>query len=124
VDRVTRRLIDQARSALDRLEEHLGGGEDGLDPSVPQPPIGQEEIWRRWWSLLSAVAARGGTMDATEFRRLGVEHGYDPRGLGGFFGGQNATMRREGETVELTASGRHWNEHWGPTFQGSKAGSQ
>ena len=61
-------------------------------------------------------------MSAAEFRQLAIEHGYDPRGIGGFFGGGNATMGRTGETVALTPHGRREIDYWAPTFQGPRRG--
>jgi len=124
VDRIALKLIREARAALDRLEAHLDRDTAEQDPDVPRPPAGQEETWRRWWSLLSTVAANGGTMDANDFRALAVEHGYDPRGIGGFFGGQNSTMRRTDDTVELTARGRREVDYWAPTFANPQKGRQ
>ena len=37
--------------------------------------------------MLAAVLAAGGCLDVTEWRALGLRHGYHPSGLAGFFGG-------------------------------------
>jgi hypothetical protein len=116
--RWARRLIRAARAGLDRLEAILEPDGQGGGLVAPQPPPGEEESLRRWWSLLADVEARGGRLSAEEFRELARSHGYQPRGVGGFFSGANATMRREGDIVEITARGRRDVLYWAPTFRG------
>jgi hypothetical protein len=115
--RGARRFIRVARTGLDRLEAVVERDSRGDAPAAPQPPAGEEDAYRRWWSLLADVEARGGRMTADGFRALARRHGYDPRGVGGFFSGANATMRREDDVVELTAVGRRDVLYWAPTFR-------
>ena len=113
-----RRLIHDARALLDRIEARLDrDGTAGDLPAGPLPPASEEESYRRRWSLLADVEARGGRLSAEEFRQLARAHDYDPRGIGGFFSGANATMSRDGDVVELTPQGRREIQYWGPAFR-------
>ena len=56
-------------------------------------------------------------MSAEEFRELARRHGYDPRGIGGFFSGANFTMSRAGGAVELTPQGRRVIQYRAPAFR-------
>ena len=123
LDRTARRAIHGARAALDRAEARLDRDSRGALPSGPVPPSGEEETYRRWWSLLADVEARGGSMSADAFRELAQAHGYDPRGVGGFFSGPNSTMSRDGDTVEITPRGRREVQYWGATFRARSAGA-
>ena len=106
LESAARRAIAEARALLDRAEERLDRRRRRRElPGGPLPPAGEEASYRRWWSLLADVEARGGRMSADEFRELAQRHDYDPRGVGGFFSGPNSTMSREGDTVELTPRG-------------------
>jgi hypothetical protein len=116
-DRAARGAIRHTRTLLDRVERRLDRRLPAADlPAGPTPPAGEEESHRRWWSLLSDVDARGGRMSAEEFRSLAEQHGYEARGIGGFFSG-NSTMRRDGDVVELTPRGRREVQYWAPTFR-------
>lgn len=118
LDRAARRGIVKARALIDRAEARLDrGGPAGELPGGPLPPAGEEESYRRRWSLLAEVEARGGRMSADEFRDLAQAHDYDPRGVGGFFSGPNSTMSRDGDTVELTPRGRREVQYWAPAFR-------
>ena len=123
LESAARRAITSARTMLDRAEERLDRGRGGPElPGGPLPPAGEEASYRRWWSLLADVEARGGRMSADEFRELAQRHDYDPRGVGGFFSGPNSTMSREGDTVELTPRGRREVQYWPPTFRDAGGG--
>ncbi|HSI30265.1 MAG TPA: hypothetical protein VK951_02940 [Miltoncostaeaceae bacterium] len=123
LESAARRAITSARTMLDRAEEPLDRGRGGPElPGGPLPPAGEEASYRRWWSLLADVEARGGRMSADEFRELAQRHDYDPRGVGGFFSGPNSTMSREGDTVELTPRGRREVQYWAPTFRDAGGG--
>jgi hypothetical protein len=70
-----------------------------------------ESAKKRWLRLLTKVEDAGGVVTAEEWRRLGKEAGYtDPRGLGGFFRGQKASMRADGNDRILTDAGRNYLE--------------
>jgi hypothetical protein len=61
----------------------------------------------RYLRVLLAVYELGGRhgVDAEGLAAIGQEHGYDRRGLGGFFTGARAPLRRSGSRVRLSASG-------------------
>lgn len=99
VDKQTKRLIEEIKEATRKLEAHLRGDGSSLDE------------WERSWKFLSDIEGRGGTVSADEFRAIGIEHGYDPRGLGGYFNGPNSAMRREpNNSRTLTDAGREYIE--------------
>lgn len=54
---------------------------------------GGEHLIPRRVRFLKAVAEQGGIVTVEELRQLGTTHGYDARGLGGFFVG-NGSLRR------------------------------
>jgi hypothetical protein len=91
----------------------------GLLADAPQAPV--EPQWFRdtakQWGLLNSLAAdHGGDVGAEEWSRLGRQHGYDPRGLGGFFVGSHPLMARQGERRVLTEHGRRFIERWRGDF--------
>ena len=88
--------------------------EAGLLPDAPEPAWKAQ--YRRWWTVLKAVQAAGGDLHVNEWRRLGIAHGYDPRGLGGFFNGAGATMRSQGDRRILTKQGERYIRQWEPEF--------
>ena len=65
----------------------------------------------RWTRLLTSVEDAGGWVPVDEWKRLARAAGYaDPRSLGGFFKGANASMRSDGERRILTDAGRAFVE--------------
>ncbi len=124
LESAARRAISGARTVLDRAEARLDRGRgDPKLPGGPLPPAGEEDSYRRWWSLLADVEGRGGTMSADEFRDLAQRHGYDPRGVGGFFSGPTSTMSRDGDTVAITPRGRREVQYWAATFREDPGGA-
>jgi hypothetical protein len=102
-----------------RLHEELGSllgslGAGDLVPAAPEPQ------WRgdyaRIWRLLHAVRQAGGDLGADEWARLGASHGYDPRGLGGFFRGHEPVMAAQGERRVLTEQGQRFVARWERDF--------
>ena len=69
----------------------------------------------RWRRMLTLVEERGGKVSGSEWATLGKQCGYDPRGLGGFYVGANASMKRTKSTDErvLTTAGRRYLEKYG-----------
>ena len=57
--------------------------------------------------MLAAVLAAGGCLDVSEWRALGLHHGYNPQGLAGYPGGQYPSMVSDGPRRCLTDRGRH-----------------
>ena len=56
------------------------------------------EWFRRRLTVWAAVHERGDVIQYEEFKRITREVGYDPRGIGGFFTGDNSSMKWVGET--------------------------
>jgi hypothetical protein len=89
-----------------------------LEPS-PQPPADPQ--WLRdtakQWGLLNALATdHAGDVSREKWSRLGRQHGYDPRGLGGFFVGSRPLMESAGDRRVLTDHGRRHIERWRSEF--------
>jgi hypothetical protein len=60
----------------------------------------------RYYLVLLGLYERGRQgMDSDQFGALGALHDYDRRGLGGFFVGAHASLRRHGERIHLTSEG-------------------
>jgi hypothetical protein len=92
------------RSGLARIEAELAAlerSEGRGGPSRARP--------ERYLKVLVAVYERGGRhgVDPEAFGAIGGEHGYDRRGLGGFFTGARAPLRRAGGRITLTPYGEH-----------------
>ncbi|WP_299960174.1 hypothetical protein [uncultured Modestobacter sp.] len=91
---------------MDRVEVALGrvGGE------VPPPARTRPD---RYYRLLVDVYEHGRHgLPAAQFAPLGRALGYDARGLGGFFVGTRAPLRRGDERVVLTAEGHRLVEEY------------
>ena len=64
--------------------------------------------------MLTEVEDAGGAVAGDQWREIGVKYGYDPRGLGGFYTGTNASMRRNPDgTRSLTGAGKHYLDEFG-----------
>jgi len=91
----------------------------GIVADAPKPPV--EPKWladtAKQWGLLNALLTEHkGDASAEEWGRLGRQHGYDPRGLGGFFAGSQPVMASEGDRRRLTSDGRRFIERWRGDF--------
>jgi len=72
-----------------------------------------EQWWNRRNSVLAAVLSKGGTVSSDEWREIGAKYGFDPRGLGGFYVGKNASMTRiAGDRRALRDSGVQDVKRW------------
>lgn len=93
--------LETVRAAVGRIETQLAG----LEQDEPAPP-GKERP-RRYYEVLADVYDRGGRkgLEIEEFGRVGDRHGYDRRGLGGFFTGARAPLRRQDGSVFLSPVG-------------------
>lgn len=93
--------LESVRAGLRRIEAQVGV----LEQQEPQAQV--KERPRRYYEVLAAVYDRGGRrgVDAEAFGRVGELHGYDRRGLGGFFTGVRAPLRRHEDRVTLSAYG-------------------
>ena len=67
----------------------------------------------RWLRLLTLVEEAGGHVSSAEWGRLGTLVGYDPRGLGGFFRGNEPSMAADGDERYLTTRGLMHLETYG-----------
>jgi len=97
--------LARVRSSLVRLEDSLdtieGSGQASREPARERP--------ERYLRVLVDVYERGGQhgVDAEGLAAVGRAHGYDRRGLGGFFTGRRAPLRRSDDRVALTPHGQH-----------------
>jgi len=102
-----RRAQRGLRSEVERLREGL----ERLDTALmrlerEQTTIGLRGRPDRYYHVLVDIYERGRHgLDADTFARLGRERGYDARGLGGFFVGSRAPLRRENGRVIMTTEG-------------------
>lgn len=105
--------LRKAHGELTTVLRELGA----LDNDDPSPEPKWKADLRRQWGLLKAVADAGGDLGSNEWARLGAEHGYDPRGLGGYFRGHEQLMvADQGERRVLTHSGRRFIERYAADF--------
>lgn len=95
--------LGTARTALDRAERALGELERAY--RSPSPARARPT---RYLEVLVAVYDEGGRpgVDTERFGAIGQRHGYDRRGLGGFFTGGRAPLVRQDGRVMVTAIGR------------------
>lgn len=102
--------VARLRRGLDRVEAALGR----LD-APPSPEAAARARPERYYRLLVDLYERGRRgVDAEAFARLGRQRGYDARGLGGFFVGGRAPLRRQEGRVVLTPEGqRLLDDHLG-----------
>jgi hypothetical protein len=94
-----------------------------LDLGVIEPPDQPraEPAWmivtKKQWHLLNDFReSHGGNLGSEAWARLGVEHGYDPRGLGGFFVGSSPLMASQGARRSLTSHGHRFIDRWKDDF--------
>lgn len=94
--------LARVRSSVSRIERGLNDLEasERASASARRRP-------ERYLRVLVDVYERGGRhgVDPSEWAAIGSRHGYDPRGLGGFFTGGRAPLRTVDGRVLLTASG-------------------
>lgn len=91
--------LARLREGMDRLETALA--QLGAD-SAPSTRVRPD----RYYRLLVDVYERGRYgVPVAQFASLGRARGYDARGLGGFFVGTRAPLRRGEERVQLTTEG-------------------
>lgn len=97
--------VGRLRSSLVRLEESL----DALETSPSRSAGPARARPERYLSVLVDVYERGGQhgVDADGLAAIGRAYGYDRRGLGGFFTGRRAPLRRIEGRVTLTPHGEH-----------------
>lgn len=96
------RTLSKLRAVETEIQELIGSDEDeGL------------EWWDRRCHVLVEVYNRGGVIPADDWYRIGADLGYDRRGLGGFFTGNEPTMVAiAGNRHALSPSGRREAEEY------------
>jgi hypothetical protein len=94
--------LGRLRSSILRIEQELGELED----AHPQTVVRRDRP-ERYLRVLVEVYEHGGQhgVDADGLANIGARHGYDRRGLGGFFTGARAPLRRTDERIRLTPHG-------------------
>ena len=97
--------VGRLRSGLLRLEENL----DALELAGLQSPEPDRQRPERYLRVLVDVYEHGGQhgVDGDGLAAIGSAYGYDRRGLGGFFTGRRAPLRRVEGRVTLTPYGQH-----------------
>jgi hypothetical protein len=115
-------LTTQQADRLKRAYAEIGTvlQEAGLVARTPRPSAGPKWLTdtAKQWALLNDFAANhGGDLAASAWSRLGRKHGYDPRGLGGFFVGKQPLMASDGDRRVLTARGQRFIERWRGDFE-------
>jgi hypothetical protein len=102
--------LRKAHTEITSVLEALGA----LDVPASDPEPEWKTIQRKQWRLLNAVVEAGGDLGSKEWSRLGAQHGYDPRGLGGFFRGHEQLMKpdmaEQGARRVITVYGRRFVE--------------
>jgi hypothetical protein len=105
------RLLKAHQELTAVLADH--GMLDGA-PQVAEPQW--KTTTAKQWALLKAVQDAGGDLSSAQWGRLGKQHGYDPRGLGGFFRGSEQLMEASDDRRILSDYGRRFIERWAPDF--------
>jgi hypothetical protein len=89
------------RASVDALERVLARLEE--EPATRRPARARSD---RYYQLLIEVYERGPHgVSADELDELARHHGYDRRGLNGYFAGLRAPFRRDGGRIQLTLEG-------------------
>jgi hypothetical protein len=69
----------------------------------------------RMGGVLSEIEDRGGEVSVEDLREIGIRHGYDPRGMGGFLSGLSPSLERDHpdrRVRRLTVLGKKRAAHW------------
>lgn len=82
-----------------------GGGEPEFDANL-----------RALRFLKAFVDAPANALTVDQTRDAAKAAGYDPRGVGGFYIGANASLRSVDQSRILTATGRGWYEEFAPQY--------
>ncbi len=114
---ITQQQADRLRRSYSQLGTVL------LDLGVIEPPEERpaEPQWvmatKKQWHLLNDFRENhDADLGSEAWSRLGVEHGYDPRGLGGFFVGSTPLMASQGARRVLTSHGHRFIDRWKADF--------
>src|SRR4051794_6059341 len=109
-------LSTQQADRLTRAHSEIGGVLKDLG-LIEQPQRPPEPQWlrapARQWRLPTALPPNHrGDASSQECSRLGRQHGYAPRGLGGTCGGAKPLMKSDGDRRILTEYGSRFLERW------------
>jgi hypothetical protein len=94
--------LDEIRASLAQIERELAGLEE-------QPPVPRARRIRseRYYEVLIEVYERGPHgVSASELDELAALHGYDRRGMNGYFAGVRSPLRAHAGRIHLTLEGR------------------
>jgi len=98
---------------LRRAEESVAALRAYLEEAEMEPP---SAAWfGRMGGVLSEIEDRGGEVSVEDLREIGIRHGYDPRGMGGFLSGLSPSLERDHpdrRVRRLTAMGKKRAAHW------------
>jgi hypothetical protein len=114
--------LDQAIALLGEVVHSLKAGDQPEAGTLaPAASHAREPKWvaeyRRSWGFLKALDDAGGEFSTHELSQLARHCGYDPRGLGGFYNGENASLRiTEADKRVLTDAGRRYVARWQEEF--------
>jgi hypothetical protein len=104
-----RHALASIRTELARVRSSVGRIERGLNEleASERASLAARRRPERYLRVLVDVYERGGRhgVGSDEWAAIGGRHGYDRRGLGGFFTGVRAPLRRVDERVVLTVYG-------------------
>lgn len=105
--RTEENVVAGLRSEVTRLREGLERLDTALVRLEREPTTAGVRVRPdRYYHVLVDIYERGRHgVDADTFARLGRQRGYDARGLGGFFVGSRAPLRRENGRVSMTTEG-------------------
>lgn len=104
---------------LKKLRDELSAIIDGAERSNGEHQESHWHVWfRRAGAVLNEVDQAGGVVDRETWRQIGLRLGYDPRGLAGFYTGNDPSMRRDPKSDErlLTERGRLEAANWRRLF--------
>lgn len=94
-----------------------------LEPvQAPKDPQWLQSTAKQWGLISAAAEVNGGDLGADQWGRLGRQHGYDPRGLGGFFRGSQPLMASQGQRRIITIHGRRFIDRWRADFGTASTG--
>ena len=98
---------------LRRAEESVAALRAHLEKQEKESP---SAAWfGRMGGVLSEIEDRGGEVSVEDLREIGIRHGYDPRGMGGFLSGLSPSLERDHpdrHVRRLTELGKKRAAHW------------
>lgn len=98
---------------LRRAEESVAALRAHLEEADTQP---SSAAWfDRMGGVLSEIEERGGEVSVEDLREIGLRHGYNPRGMGGFLSGLSPSLERDHpdrRVRRLTELGKKRAAHW------------